>query len=120
MLPAYLRDRQHLRLHHLATKLQGTVKYVWYKLESHYGAGHQGTEIRYFYSTGELDKSTREEIEHEEAFSLASRYDTGCITRLRKVQSVPPEEIEKLRSNAKRTIRNSRALLKALDELENG
>lgn len=96
------------------------MKYVWYKLESHFGAGHQSTEIRYLYSTGEFDKETRKEIEREECHEIANRYDTGCVTRLRKVQTVPPEEIEKLRSNAKRTIRNSRALLQALNELENG
>ena len=94
------------------------MKYVWYKLESHFGAGHQSTEIRYFYWPGEIDKSSREEIEREECHEIANRYDTGCVTRLRKVQSVPPEEIEKLRSNAKRTIRNSRAMLQALRELE--
>ena len=94
------------------------MKYVWYKLESHFGPGHQSTEIRYFYSPGVLDRASRKDIEIEECHEIASRYDTQCVTRLRIVKKVPPEEIARLRSNAERKIRNAEGMIEALKQLD--
>ena len=91
------------------------VKLYWYKLESHFGPGHQSTEIRYLYTTGLLNRSARKEEETEEAYRIGNRYDTQVVTRLRLVKTVPDDVIKTMREEAERTIKYMQSRLIALN-----
>lgn len=88
----------------------------WYKLETHFGPGHQGVEIRYFFTEHKLNKESKHEYEHEEAESISRQYDCSAITNIEYIKKPPHEVIVQKRDNAKLAIADALYIIDALKD----
>jgi len=92
-------------------------KIYWYKLETHFGPGHQATEIRYFFEQIKLKKEYLKDYATEEADSVSRRFDCSAYTTVISVRKPPQEVIEKMRSDARGSIARGKYMLSILKDL---
>ena len=92
-------------------------KIRWWKLESHFGAGHQSTKITYLHTRGEVSNEDLQDMEDTECQKIAGMYFTNCTTSMIQVDTIPKEEKEDILSCALSRIRHAEREISALESL---
>jgi len=91
-------------------------KIHWYKLESHFGPGHQSTEIRYVFFNEELSEEDQGEQEQYECDRIANHYYCQCVTDMESVDRPPQKVIHKMWQDALDRMTAAIETLKVLQE----
>lgn len=88
----------------------------WYKLESHYGAGHQSTEIRYLFFQEKLSDMMVEDYQIEECDRVSLYGNYQCVTRMELIDSPPPEAVQEMLTKAEQRRDNAEYVIGVLKQ----
>lgn len=83
---------------------------MWYKMKARFGPGHQGKDFRYFWNSGRLSASGKQQI-FEDAYRDRS-WPIGSITLVR---SLPKQQIDDKIHNLQNDIKRCKQMIGILE-----